>query len=74
VRGIGVGGVDIFGNSSTTVILGTNDPDFSKSVTSGINGLVAVRSARVLDIADGANVTTHEHVTVTESWITGTGH
>jgi hypothetical protein len=67
------GPVNIFGTSSTTVILGSNATNFSQSVTSGINGLVSVANAGVLDIADGGNVTTKENVTVTESTVSGTG-
>jgi hypothetical protein len=67
------GPVAIFGTSSTTVVLGSNDSDFSKSVTSGINGLVQVHNVGVLDIEDGGNTKTQEHVTVTESTIFGTG-
>jgi hypothetical protein len=67
------GPVFIFGTSSTTVVLGSNDTDLSKSVTAGINGLVSVHNVGVLDIEDAGNVTTRENVTVTESTITGTG-
>jgi hypothetical protein len=67
------GTVNIFGTSTTTVVLGSNDTDFSKSVTSAINGLVSVHNVGALNIEDGGNVKTQEHVTVTESSITGTG-
>jgi hypothetical protein len=67
------GPVFIFGTSSTTVVLGSNDSDFSKSVTAGINGLVSIHNVGVLDIEDAGNVTTSENVAVTESSITGTG-
>jgi hypothetical protein len=65
--------VAIFGTSSTTVVLGSNDSDFSKSVTANINALVQVHNVGVLDIEDSGNKTTQEHVTVTESTIFGTG-
>jgi hypothetical protein len=67
------GPVNIFGVSSTTVVLGSNDTDFSKSVTAGINGPVSVHNVGVLNIEDAGNTKTQENVTVTESSITGTG-
>ena len=65
--------MNIFGTSSTTAVLGSNDTTFSLSVTSGINGPVLVDNVGVLNIEDGGNVTTKENVKVTESTITGTG-
>jgi hypothetical protein len=67
------GPVNIFGTSSTTVVLGSNDTTLSKSVTSGINGSAFVDNVGVLNIEDEGNATTKENVTVTESTITGTG-
>lgn len=67
------GAVNIFGTSSTTAVLGSNDTTFSLSVTSGINGPVLVDNVGVLNIEDGGNVTTKENVKVTEFTITGTG-
>jgi hypothetical protein len=66
--------VNIDGNGTgVDVILGSNDLDFSKSVTSGINANVSVFQAAELLIADGGNVTSQEHVKVTDSTISGTG-
>jgi hypothetical protein len=67
------GPVHIFGNSTTKVVLRTDPGDFSKSVTSGINGPVSVANAGELDIADGGNVKTNENIKVTESTVSGTG-
>jgi hypothetical protein len=67
------GPVSIFGNATDRVILGSNPADFSKSVTSGIQGNVFVQGGAFLEIADGGNVTTREQVTVTESTISGKG-
>jgi hypothetical protein len=72
VRG-NLGPVGINGNLTTIVALGTNNIDSSKSVTSGIKNNVFVEAAEVLQILDGANVTTEEHMTITESTISGSG-
>jgi hypothetical protein len=66
------GFVIVLGNKSATVVLGSNDIAF-KSVTSGINGNVSVFDTGVLEIEDGANVTTPEQVKVSESTVSGTG-
>jgi hypothetical protein len=65
--------VSVFGNATDRVILGSNPADFSKSVTSGIQGAVFVQGGAFLEIADGGNVTTQEQVAVTESTISGKG-
>ena len=67
------GPVSVFGNATDRVILGSNPTDFSKSVTSGIQGNVFVQGGAFLQVADGGNVTTQEQVTVTESAISGKG-
>jgi hypothetical protein len=67
------GAVTVNGNKTTTVILGSNDTDFSKSVTSGIVGNVSVSGAGTFEIADGGNVKTKEEMQVTESQIFGFG-
>lgn len=67
------GFVNILANKATTVVLGSNDTDFSKSVTSGINKDVFVSGAGIFEIANGGDVTTKEQVTVTESTVSGTG-
>jgi hypothetical protein len=69
--------VSISGTFSTEVILGSgisrNATNFSKSVTSGINGLVQIHQVGTIDVEDAGNAKTKENVTVTESSITGTG-
>jgi hypothetical protein len=67
------GQVSIFGAATDRVILGSNPTDFSKSVTSGIQGTVFVQGGAFLEVADGGNGTTREQVTVTESTVSGTG-
>jgi hypothetical protein len=69
------GAVSIGGNATTTVILGSNDTNLSASVTAGIDAPVSVDidNGGLFEIADGGNVTTQEHVTLTEFSITGTG-
>src|SRR5262249_21984198 len=67
------GPVTIVGNKQDAVFLGSNDRDFSKSVTSGIQGNVSVTNSFLLDILDDGNQTTKEQVKVTESTVSGTG-
>jgi hypothetical protein len=67
------GTVAIGGNKSDGVFLGSNDTDFSKSVTSGIQANVFVTNSFVLDILNGGDTTTKEQVKVTESAVSGTG-
>jgi hypothetical protein len=68
-----LGPVSINGNSTTIVALGTNNVTSGLSVTSGIKNNVFVEGAEVLQILDGGNTATQEHMTVTESTISGTG-
>jgi hypothetical protein len=65
------GAVQVQGDGSTIVDLGTSDTD--TSVTSGINANVKVAAVNQLLILNGGNVSTLEQVRVTESTISGTG-
>jgi hypothetical protein len=65
------GVVNIIAGSTATVELGS-DFFFAQSMTSGINANVSVQGGH-LEVADAGNVTTKEHVTVTESTVSGSG-
>jgi hypothetical protein len=65
------GAVKVVANSTATVELGSNF-FFAQSVTSGINANVSVQGGH-LEIADAGNAATKEHVTVTESAVSGSG-
>jgi hypothetical protein len=67
-----LGPVSINGDNTTDVQLGSTSFE-NNSVTSGIENKVFVEGAETLDLEDGGNVTTQEHMTVTESTISGTG-
>jgi hypothetical protein len=67
------GTVAIGGNKSDEVFLGSNDLDFSKSVTSGIQANVFVTNSFVLDILNGGDTTTKEQMKVSESTVSGSG-
>jgi hypothetical protein len=67
------GFVNILGNSTTGVFLGSNPFVLSNSVTSQINQGVFVGGVGSFVLADGGNGTTNEQVTVTEATIAGTG-
>jgi hypothetical protein len=71
--GANSGRVDINGNGVAGVTLGSNDIDFSKSVTSGIRQHVFVSGASRFRVEDGGNVRSRERMTVTDSTISGTG-
>jgi hypothetical protein len=65
--------VTINGNSSATLIVGSNDTNFSQSVTAGIQNNVAVRNLGTFFLEDEGNVTTREVMRVTASEIFGSG-
>jgi hypothetical protein len=67
------GFVNILGNSTAGVVLGSNPSVPSNSVTAGINQGVGIVGVGNFVIANGGNGTTNEQVTVTESTIAGTG-
>lgn len=66
------GPVSVNGNVTTDVELGSTQLE-NTSVTSGINGNVSVIGVDQLSLSDGGNTTTQEHMTVTESTVSGTG-
>ncbi len=67
------GTLSVVGNATARVVLGTDDLDHSKSLTSGLKNDVSVSNAGQLVVADGGNLKTREQVKVTESSISGTG-
>jgi hypothetical protein len=67
------GFVNVLGNATTRVTLGSDPFNSATSLTSGINRDVVVNGAARLFIEDGGNKTTSENVKVTESTVSGTG-
>jgi hypothetical protein len=67
------GFVNVLGNSTARVVLGSDPFNSATSVTSGIQRDVSVIGAGSLFIEDAGNVKTSEHVKVTETTVSGTG-
>jgi hypothetical protein len=67
------GFVNVLGNSTTQVTLGSDPFNSATSVTSGINRDVSVIGVGKLFIEDGGNAKTSEKVKVTESTVSGSG-
>jgi hypothetical protein len=67
------GPVNIIGDPTSIVDVGSNSSSFSESVTSGINADVSVSQSGFLWIADAGNTTTQENMRITESTISGSG-
>jgi hypothetical protein len=67
------GFVNVLGNSTTRVVLGSDPFNSATSVTSGIGRDVSVIGAGQLFIENAGNAKTSENVKVTESTVSGTG-